>query len=410
MRDFNSILAEYPQGLSAAELERLTSVSRSTLNRQIKELVGNGQIISRGNGAAVRYFTSDPLAAISNYINKSVSDRSVASYNEEKLNVSPVLSPDNIKVLTQKNANPLDKRSLAQFLIDFSCASAALEGGSYSLLDSQSLIEYGEINKGKPLEDAYLVLNHKEAFEYLYENQRLDSIFAIHALLTNDHKIPGLLKSRHFLPEHDRGIVREYSDVNIAGSTYLPPFRPGTKYIQKTLELILDRAANLDPVQASFYLLTRLPYLQPFQDGNKRTARAVCNIPLLQAKMPPISFVDFKKQDYIVAMLAFYELGDTRLAEKCFVNAYQKSQQRLLAPRGINTETMTGSHYGKIIAIEGLFAIQKEDHNDKITRHELSKLSKKVIAGEIVDINYQNGIGYVGDQKNTVRAARKPGI
>ena len=84
------------------------------------------------------------------------------------------------------------------------------------------------------------------------------------------------------------------------------------------------------PVQAAFYLLTRIPYLQPFQDGNKRTSRAMCNVPLLQAGLPPISFVDFAKQDYIISMLAFYELGEVRLAERCFVAAYKKSIARLV--------------------------------------------------------------------------------
>ena len=84
-----------------------------------------------------------------------------------------------------------------------------------------------------------------------------------------------------------------------------------------------------NPVQSAFYLLTRIAYLQAFKDGNKRTSRAMCNVPLVQAHMPPISFVDFGKQDYIVSMLAFYELGDTRLAERNFVQAYEKSIARL---------------------------------------------------------------------------------
>jgi len=403
MSNIPNILADYPLGLSAAELERLAGVSRSTLNRRLKEQVDEGLILSQGRGAVVRYFSADPLAVIRNYFNKPVGDRVLSSYREERLDIEPGISPNSIEELSGKNSQPLDKRNLSQFLIDFSCASSVLEGGSYSLLDSQSLIEYGERNKGKPLEDAYLVLNHKEAFEYLYEHQQLDAIFAVHALLTNDHDLPELANSRHFLPEHDRGVAREYGDVNVAGSSYLPPFRPGTGYVQKALETILDRAANMDnPVQSSFYLLTRLPYLQPFQDGNKRTARAMCNVPLLQAGMPPISFVDFGKQEYITAMLAFYELGDARLAEKCFVDAYQKSQQRLVSPRDIHGVVMAGSFSGKILAIEGSFAIQKVGRSDEIARHELSRLSERLKIGDVVDIKYQNGLGVV--------SGRAPGL
>ncbi|MDP2794919.1 MAG: hypothetical protein Q8O25_12720, partial [Sulfurisoma sp.] len=65
------------------------------------------------------------------------------------------------------------------------------------------------------------------------------------------------------------------------------------------------------------------------RDGNKRTSRAICNVPLLNAHLPPISFVDFGKRDYIVSLLAFHELGDARLAEQCFAEAYVKSARRL---------------------------------------------------------------------------------
>ena len=70
-------------------------------------------------------------------------------------------------------------QELSKFLIDFSCASSALEGGTYSLLDTQALIEYGEKAADKPLRDAFLVLNHKEAFEYLYDHMELDSIYKV---------------------------------------------------------------------------------------------------------------------------------------------------------------------------------------------------------------------------------------
>lgn len=397
MKNLPNILADFPQGLSAAELERLGGVSRSTLNRRLKEAVEDGSILLDGKGAAIRYYSADPLAAIRGYFQKPFTERASAPYREDRLDIEPGVSADNLARLNNQNFRALDKRYLSQFLIDFSCASSVLEGGTYSLLDSQSLIEYGERNKGKPLEDAYLVLNHKDAFEYLYENQQLGAIFPVHALLTNDHELPALAKSIHFLPKHDRGVAREYGDVNVKGSSYLPPFRPGTGYIGKTLDLILDRAANIEnPVQAAFYLLTRLPYLQPFQDGNKRTARAMCNVPLLQAGMSPISFVDFGKQDYIVAMLAFYELGDTRLAEKCFVDAYLRSQERLVAARDEKNLVISGQHSGEILSIEGGLVIQKVGRKGETVAHELRRLQGDFGKGDVVDISYRDGVGVVG--------------
>ena len=327
-------LNAHPGGVSSGEIEAHFDVSRSTLIRRLKAAMQAGAITVSGKGPATRYFSADSLSALKTYFAKPHTERVVASYREERLAPLPGLSDEAALKFRGIAKHPLDKRELGKFLIDFACASSVLEGGTYSLLDTQALIAYGEKSTGKPLEDAFLVLNHKEAFEYLHGNLRLDSIYRVHDLLTSDHGLPELAESRHFLPAEQRGVPREYAEIDIALSAYLPPFRPGTGYIAKALERVLETADSIqDPVQAAFYLLTRIPYLQPFKDGNKRTSRAICNVPLIRVGLPPISFVDFGKQDYIVSLLAFYELGDTRLAERCFVEAYTKSIARLGIPK-----------------------------------------------------------------------------
>jgi Fic family protein len=327
-------LNAHPGGVSAGEIEAHFDVSRSTLIRRLRQAMQAGTVTVAGKGPATRYHSADPLSALKAYFAKPHTERVIAPYREERLGPLPGLSSTAALKFTDTAEHPLGKRELARFLIDFACASSVLEGGTYSLLDTQALIEYGEKSPGKPLEDAFLVLNHKEAFEYLHDNPRLDAIHRVHDLLTNDHGLPELAESRHFLPANQRGVAREHAEVDIAFSTYLPPFRPGTGYITRMLERVLETAEAIEnPVHSAFYLLTRIPYLQPFNDGNKRTSRALCNVPLLRAGLPPISFVDFAKQDYIVSLLAFYELGDTRLAERCFVEAYAKSIARLGIPR-----------------------------------------------------------------------------
>lgn len=330
MEDLIEFVTRFPKGVSASEIERHLKLSRTTLNRRLKEALAAGTLLVTGKGPATRYHSADPSSALRAYFAKPHTERTLAPYREALLEPEPGLSTESIRKFDAVPEHALDKRELSKFLVDFSCASSVLEGGTYSLLDTQALLEYGEKSAGKPLADAFLVLNHKEAFEYLHDHLQLDSIFKVHDLLTNDHDLPELKKSIHFLPQEQRGVTREYGDVDIRFSSYLPPFRPGTGYIETMLEKILATADAIQhPVQAAFYLLTRIAYLQPFQDGNKRTSRAMCNVPLIRAKRPPISFVDFGKQDYIVSMLAFYELGDTKLAERCFVDAYGKSIARL---------------------------------------------------------------------------------
>lgn len=330
MNDLVDFVAKFPQGVSAGEIELQLKIGRSTLNRRLREAVSCGDLIAVGNGSARRYCPGDALAAIKAYMNRPYTERSIATYQESLLLPTPALSDVAMAELGTLPAYAMTKRELSKFLIDFACASSVLEGGTYSLLDTQALIDYGEKSAGKPLADAFLVLNHKEAFEYLYDHLDLQSICKVQDLLTSDHDLAELKDTPHFLPAEQRGKVREYGEVDIRLSTYLPPYRPGSAYLQEMLDRVLKTAQSLPPVQAAFYLLTRIPYLQPFQDGNKRTSRALCNVPLLQAGLPPISFVDFAKQDYIVSLLAFYELGDVRLAERCFVAAYKKSAARLV--------------------------------------------------------------------------------
>lgn len=330
MNDLLDFIAARSKGVSAGEIERYLKLSRTTLSRRLKDELRDGTVVVSGKGPATRYHSADHLSTLKAYFAKPHTERELAPYQEARLDSVPALTTETEQRFARLPEYRLDKRELGKFLIDFSCASSALEGGTYSLLDTQALIEYGEKSAGKPIEDAFLVLNHKEAFEYLHDHMDLNSIYKVHDLLTNDHDMPVLQDTQHFLSKAYRGVVREYNEVDIRLSAYMPPYRPGTGYLKTMLEKLLETANGIaNPIQAAFYLLSRIAYLQPFKDGNKRTSRAICNVPLIKANLPPISFVDFGKQDYIVSMLAFYELGDIRLLERCFADAYAKSIARL---------------------------------------------------------------------------------
>ena len=320
----------FPDGVSPKDIECNLSYTRSTLGRHLKPYLDSGVLVKVGNGPSTKYRSKDKLIVIKNYFNKPHTERKLAPYNEKLLSSTPNLSKKSLSEFSHLPKYILGKREMTKFLIDFSCASSILEGGTYSLLDTQALIDYGERSSEKPTEDAILVVNHKQAFEFLYSNMSYDSVYKVHDLLTNDHELAELKNSRYFLTQEYRGKTRKDNDIDIALSSYLPPFKPGTDYLQEMLEQIFNTASGIKtPIQASFYLLTRIAYLQPFQDGNKRTSRAMCNIPLINANLPPISFVDFAKKDYIISMLAFYELGDIKLAESCFIEAYKRSIERL---------------------------------------------------------------------------------
>ena len=322
-------------GLAPQQLaEHAPQISRSTLNRQLAALVASGAVKTTGNGRTTRYVCSTPFTRqdIDAYFSIPWQQRPSAPFNEMLLDATPTLDTDRAERCTQIQAiaQPIDKRFLARFLIDWSWGSSVLEGSTYSALDTEALIQYGQRNLSKPTADAVLVLNHKRAAEYLWANRALttQNVCTMHALLTDDHALVDVSESDHFLPEHQRGKLREYEEVNLGASAYMPPFRPGTHYIAKAFAQIIETANSLHPINAALYLMTRIPYLQAFANGNKRTSRLAANAPLLTAGLLPFSFADVDKADYIRGMAAFYELGSMHVIEQTFIQGYALSVVR----------------------------------------------------------------------------------
>lgn len=330
-----SILNAGVMGLAPQQLAGLLpGTSRSTLNRQLAMLAASGVISPRGMGRNTRYVSSTPLTRpdIDAYFSIPWQQRPSAPFDQALLSADPQMDAGKALRCTQIQAlaQPIDKRFLASFLIDLSWGSSVLEGGSYSALDTEALIKYGQRNTSKPTADAVLVLDHKQAAEYLWTHRLLTSenVCAMHALLTDDHGMEQVADSDHFLSEHQRGKPREFEEVNLGASSYLPPFRPGTGFIAKAFEQILATANSLAPIDAALYLMTRIPYLQAFANGNKRTSRLAANVPLLANGLLPFSFSDVDKSDYIRGMAAFYELGSLHVMEQTFIKGYAKSVVR----------------------------------------------------------------------------------
>ncbi len=88
-----------------------------------------------------------------------------------------------------------------------------------------------------------------------------------------------------------------------------------------------------DPFEQAFFLMVHLPYLQPFEDVNKRVSRLAVNIPLIRCNLCPLSFIDVPQQAYIDAMIGVYELNRIELLRDVFVWACERSCQQYVAVR-----------------------------------------------------------------------------
>lgn len=205
-----------------------------------------------------------------------------------------------------------------RLLIDLSWNSSRLEGNTYSLLETERLLKLNEISEGKDLKEAQMILNHKEAIEFLVDsasdiaiNRR--TILNLHAILSYD-----LLGNSEAC-----GRLRSIP-VGIGKSVYNPPGIP--QLIDEYFQQIVDIASKIhDPFEQAFFLMVQLPYLQPFEDVNKRVSRLVANIPLILHNLSPLSFVDVPVQTYVQGLMGIYELNRIELLREVFVWAYERS-------------------------------------------------------------------------------------
>jgi len=329
-----SILLETPdRPFSIADIQAEVQAERTTLYRRLTGLVEQRLVITEGEGKWRRYrINPDSDAFLVWELNLPPSARKVVPYNPRLLddyvpNKTFMLTHDQRTRMQQ--VGRLDmvgtvtgadyRRILDSLIIDLSYASSNLENVKISWLDTKTLFEFGQKPEGLSEKELKIVLNHKDAIRFMIDNKlafdRRD-LMDLHAMLTN-----GL-----FAEEAVSGRIRT-KVVVIDGSQYRPLNNPFL--LDEELDRIIEKAHAIeDPFEQSIFALAFLSYLQPFQDGNKRTARLASNISLLKHRLPPFSFSDIKGKDYNLGMLAFYEKGRADFIAKAFHDAYLKTAPR----------------------------------------------------------------------------------
>jgi Fic family protein len=120
--------------------------------------------------------------------------------------------------------------------------------------------------------------------------------------------------------------------VGITGSAFTPLAIP--QLISELFDLILEKASQIEnPFEQSFFIMVHLPYLQPFDDVNKRVSRIAANISFIKRNLSPLSFIDVPEDLYTQGMLGVYELNDVGLIKDVFLWAYERSASRYAVVR-----------------------------------------------------------------------------
>jgi hypothetical protein len=266
-------------------------------------------------------------------------ERIPVGYNREFLNryipnESSYLTLDTLASLArigttsnaERPAGTYAREILNRLLVDLAWASSRLEGNTYSLLDTKRLIEFGQAAEGKDAAETQMILNHKAATEFMVDLG--DDLMFNRQIILNFHAI---LSDNLLNDTNASGRLRRIP-VGITGSVYHPLEVP--QLIEEYFEQVVNTAAAIrNPFEQAFFAMVHIPYLQPFEDVNKRVSRLAANIPFVRENLSPLSFIDVPERAYFEGLLGVYELNRVDLLRDVFVWAYERSAQRYVAVR-----------------------------------------------------------------------------
>jgi len=306
--------------------------SKPTIARDLAMLVRKKLIKVSGKGKSTKYsaFLSNHLLRYideKQYFTLEIDQRSGATNFDFSLfnhlhDIFSVLEIENLNKInksfakeSKKLPNDIYKRELERFVIELSWKSSRIEGNTYSLLDTETLIKQSIKAAGHPKEEAIMILNHKAAFEILlthkdkFKKITMSQITQLHNVLVKDLSITA-------------GIRNEA--VGITGTTYRP--LDNNFQIREALEKTIAAINTVTfPLEKALIALVFISYIQPFADGNKRTGRMLANAILMAQDYFPLSYRSADGTSFKEALILFYEQHSIIHFKKILVNQYRSA-------------------------------------------------------------------------------------
>ena len=308
-------------------------VAIATVKRTIESLLNKNFVSTTGRGKATKYLISagfDVLFPINIevYFEKEIDERKVKegfSFNliKEILKTIPLFTDSEIEKLSNlqnrfiENTSKLTKteynKEFERLAIDLSWKSSQIEGNTYSLLETEKLLKEKETASGKTKDEAVMLLNHKVALDFILENPdyvnplSISRIEDIHSLLVEGLGIDRNIRNRR---------------VGISGTNYKP--LDNAFQIKEALEdlcILINARENI--FEKGLLALVLLSYIQPFSDGNKRTARIISNAILINHNYCSLSFRTVDSIDYKKAMLVFYEQNNISAFKNIYMEQFE---------------------------------------------------------------------------------------
>jgi len=164
------------------------TVAPITVIRDVGDLVNKGVLESFGKARATIYRLAgcNPLLQYIDmraYFARSMDirdvkvtfDRDIFSRLTTLYNADEQKLWDKSAILYQKQKKTLSmtayRRELERFLIDFAWKSSQIEGNTYDLIETETLLKEKIRSRGHSEEEAIMLLNHKKAFEFIEKHE-----------------------------------------------------------------------------------------------------------------------------------------------------------------------------------------------------------------------------------------------
>lgn len=331
-------LMDHPESSSKEIHEGIgETVSYATVKRELKKLLTGGLIVTSGQGKATKYALHEVYSIIvtvdpEEYFKKDIDQRRInATYDFQLIRklsaLESLFTPEEKKKLLKEQhtfeqriarlSDDLYQKEFERLSIDLSWKSSQIEGNTYTLLETERLLKDQITASGRTKDEATMLLNHKAAIHFALEHPdsfsplTIRSIEEIHSLLIKDLRVSHNIR---------------HSRVGITGTNYRP--LDNAYQIREALEemcvLINQRK---DIFEKALLALLLISYIQPFEDGNKRTARIICNALLIQYQHCPLSFRTVDPITYKEAMLIFYEQNNLSVMKRILLDQFEFAVQ-----------------------------------------------------------------------------------
>ena len=158
-----------------------------------------------------------------------------------------------------------------------------------------------------------MILNHKKTLDYIRKNTSAFKKMTV-----------AKLEDIHFLLTEGLGIARglRKAPVGITGTAYRPldNIFQIREALEKTCEAI-NKEKNV--FIKAVVLMVMIAYIQPFDDGNKRTGRLSANAILMAYNICPLSYRSVSEEEYKKAVILFYEQNNISYFKDLFVEQFE---------------------------------------------------------------------------------------